>query len=1141
MKLSRILKLIGCILLPFGVFSQAKFNMLVFSKTVEFRHESIPAGKKALELMAKEKGFNVTFTEDVEIFNEKNLKKYNAVLFLNTTGDILNNVQQDVFERYIQAGGGYVGVHAATDCEYGWAWYGKLVGAYFLDHPSPNNVQKGKFKVNLKNHWATQGMPDEFEKTDEFYNFRDISSKINVALSLDEKSYKGGKNGENHPISWYQEFDGGRSFYTAMGHTDETFSEPLFLNHLWAGIKYAAGLPLIEGEMPKNVDFSKARPEENRFTKVILKEKLDEPTEISVLDNDRILFIQRKGEVRLYNNKTKELKTIGKIPVCLTCKGGVAEAGLLGLNKDPNFAQNHWVYLYYSLPDEPKSVLTRCELREDKLILESKKVLLEIPEQREECIHTGGSIAWDKAGNLYLSTGDNTNPQGIEGYNPVDERAGRGPWDAQKSASNTNDLRGKIIRIKPLPDGSYTIPEGNLFPVGTPQTRPEIFSMGHRNPYRISVDPKTGYVYWGEVGPDATKADPNRGPEGYDEVGQARKAGNFGWPYFVGDNKAYTKYDFATKTSGAGDASQKWDANAPTNNSPNNTGLKVLPPAEKAFIWYPYGESKEFPLLGSGGRNAMAGPVFYTENFKNAPRAFSKYYDGKLFIYEWMRGTIMVVTMDKEGNYVSMERFMPSHKFSNPMDMEFAPNGDLYMLEYGAGWFAQNDDARLIKIEYNAGNRKPEIELSSDKSGGSLPLTVKLSAKNTKDADGDILKYTWKVTAKNGFIQTFKSQDITVNLSKKGVYTATLTADDGKGGISSKSVEITAGNEAPQVSLEMPESNKSFYVVNKPFNYDVNVKDKEDGVLGKGISPERVAINIDYLAEGYDKVTIAQGHRSADAITLVAKGKTLLEANDCMACHSKEKKSVGPTYRSVALKYKGDNSALDRLSKKVISGGSGVWGEVMMSGHPQLSPSDATEMVKYILSLSDEKVKEVLPTKGNYTAKLPEGDKGKGVFIVRAAYQDKGVSGLPALKDEKTLLLRNSKIDVTSFDVYDEVRKVASGGNNLLIPSQNGAFLSLKQIDLAQINEVAVTAMAPKQGVIMKGGTVEIRLDSPQGILLGKSEFMDAGSGQRQLKAPIKLPDNYDKKLHDVYIVFVNPSSEQRSLMLIFGIEFKLK
>jgi cytochrome c len=1132
MQRLRLLKLIfTCILLPFGLFSQGKFNVLVFSKTVEFRHESIPAGKKALALMAKEKNFAVNFTEDAEAFNETNLKKYNVVLFLNTTGDILNNQQQDAFERYIQAGGGYVGIHAATDCEYGWAWYGKLAGAYFLDHPTPDNIQKGNFIVTQKNHWATKGMPDEFIKTDEFYSFKDISPKINVVLKIDEKSYRGGKNGENHPMSWYQEFDGGRSFYTALGHTDETYTDVIFINHLWAGILYASG-----GEQPKPIDFSLARPEENRFTKVVLKEKLNEPTEISVLDNDRILFIQRKGEVRLYNNKTKELKTIANIPVCLVCKGGVAEDGLLGLNKDPNFEQNHWIYLYYSLPNEPKNVLTRYELRDDKLILESKKVLLEIPVQREECIHTGGSIAFDKEGNLYLSTGDNTNPQGIDGYNPTDEREGRNPWDAQKSASNTNDLRGKIIRIKPLPDSSYTIPEGNLFLIGTPKTRPEIFSMGHRNPYRISVDPKNSYVYWGEVGPDATKSDPKRGPEGQDEVGQARKAGNFGWPYFVGDNKAYTKYDFATQKS-----EDKWDSNAPINNSPNNTGLQLLPPAEKAFIWYPYGESKEFPMMGSGGRNAMAGPVFYNEYFKNSPRAFSKYYNGKLFIYEWMRGWIMVVTMDKDGNYVSMERFMPSQKFSNPIDMEFAPNGDLYMLEYGAGWFTQNDDARLIRIEYNAGNRKPQIELTTDKSGGSLPLTVNLSATNTKDADGDKLQYTWKITAKNGFKQTFKTHDITVKLIKKGVYTATLTADDAKGGVSSKSIDITAGNEAPQVSLEMPQSNKSFYVANKSFNYAVNVKDKEDGSLGKGINPENVAVNIDYLSEGFDKVTIAQGHRSADANTLTIKGKTLIEANDCMACHGKDKKSVGPTYRAIALKYKGDNSALDKLPNKVINGGSGVWGEVMMSGHPQLSPADASEMVKYILSLSDEKLKEILPTKGNYVAKLPEGDKGKGVFMVRAAYQDKGVVGLPTLKDEKTLILRNSKIDITSFDVYDEVRKVASGNNTMLIPSKNEAYLALKQIDLEQISEVLVTAMAPKQGIVMKGGAVEIRVDKPTGTLVGKSEILEAGKARTDLKIPIKLPDNSDKKLRDVYLVFVNPSPEQRSLMLIFGIEFKLK
>ena len=220
-------------------------------------------------------------------------------------------------------------------------------------------------------------------------------------------------------------------------------------------------------------------------------------------------------------------------------------------------------------------------MRGDTLLLKSKKILLEVNTQREECCHTGGSIAWDKNGNLYLSTGDNTNPHASNGYSPSDERPGRGPWDAQKSSANTNDLRGKIIRIKPQPNGTYTIPEGNLFPKGTPQTRPEIYTMGHRNPFRISVDQKTGFVYWGEVGPDASNPDTTRGPAGHDEVGQARKAGNFGWPHFVGNNKAYHKYDFENKKS-----LPKWDATAPANTSPNNTGLQILPPAQNAFIWY---------------------------------------------------------------------------------------------------------------------------------------------------------------------------------------------------------------------------------------------------------------------------------------------------------------------------------------------------------------------------------------------------------------------------------------------------------------------------------------------------------------------------------------------------------------------------
>ncbi|MDJ1506225.1 ThuA domain-containing protein [Xanthocytophaga agilis] len=1115
-------------------------NVLVFSKTAAFRHQSIDAGKVALTKMAKEKGFGVSFTEDATQFSERTLKKYNTVIFLNTTGDILNAEQQSAFERYIQAGGGYVGIHAATDTEYDWPWYGQLAGAYFLDHPmTPSNVQKGKFSVVKKNHWATQGMPDTFERSDEFYSFKNISPKINVVLKIDEKSYIGGKNGNDHPMSWYQEFDGGRSFYTTMGHTDETFSEPLFLNHLWAGIYYTTG-----GDAPKPLDFTKSRPEENRFTKVVLAEKLDEPMELTLLDKDRILFIQRKGEVRLYNNKTKELKTIATIPVSTKYvskegKESVAEDGLLGLNKDPNFAQNHWIYLYYSTPEASKNILTRYEMRGNELAMETKKVLLEVPTQREECCHTGGSIAWDKAGNLYLSTGDNTNPHGSNGFSPSDEREGRSAWDAQKSSANTNDLRGKIIRIKPQPDGSYTIPEGNLFAKGTAQTRPEIYTMGHRNPFRISIDQHTGFLYWGEVGPDAANGDSTRGPAGHDEVGQARKAGNYGWPHFVGDNKAYNKYDFVNNKS-----LEKWDPAAPINNSPNNTGLKVLPPAQKAFVWYPYGESKEFPLVGSGGRNAMAGPVFYSEDFKNAPHAFPKYYDGKFLEYEWMRGWIMAVTMDKNGDLVSMERFMPSYKFSNPMDIEFAENGDLYMLEYGSGWFTANDDARLIRIEYNGGNRKPQIQMVANQMGGAAPFNLKLSSKGTSDADGDLLTYSWKVTSKDGFTKLITTPNASLTLTKMGSYKATLTVNDGKGGISTQSMEITVGNEPPVLSLEMPKSNTSFYTANKPFPYEIKVKDKEDGTLEKGIDPSQVAVTIDYLPEGFDKIAIAQGHRSADASALFASGKKLIDASDCMACHSKDKKSIGPTYRAVALKYKDDKTALEKLTKKVISGGSGVWGETAMAGHPQLSTGDASEMVKYILSLSNESSKEKgLPVKGSYVAKVPPADKGKGVYIVRAAYEDQGANGQPSLKSEQSFVLRNSRVDAHGFDQYENVNKMAYGGNNLAIPAKSGAYMVMKQIDLNGLSELQIFAVAPKPQLNATGGKAELRIGSPTGKLIGESQFLEATDKMDFNPTVLHLPIKLDASINtpqDIYVVFVNPKSGGQSMMVVMGLEFKL-
>jgi cytochrome c len=1113
---------------------QNSAQVLVFSKTEGFRHSSIEAGKLALQKMAKEKGFIVDITEDATRFNTQNLKNYRAVIFLNTTGDVLNPQQQTDFERYIQAGGGYLGIHAASDTEYEWLWYGRLVGAYFLSHPV-NNVQIGKFSVVMKGHPATKMMPDEFERKDEFYDFKQVSPHINILLKIDETSYKEGKMGANHPMSWYQEFEGGRSFYTAMGHTDETFSEPLFLGHIWAGLQYVMG-----GDTPKPLDYAKARPEENRFSKVVLADKLDEPMELTVLDNNRVLFIERKGAIKLYNLQSKELKTIANIPVSTKYKNqegktSEAEDGLMGLNKDPNFAQNHWIYLYYSpAGDEAKNILTRYEMRGDEILLDSKKVILEVATQREECCHSGGSIEWDKAGNLYLSTGDNTNPHASNGFSPSDERAGRSPWDAQKSSANTNDLRGKIIRIKPNPDGTYTIPEGNLFPKGTPLTRPEIYTMGHRNPFRISIDQKTGFLYWGDVGPDANQAQEGRGPAGHDEVGQARQAGNFGWPHFVGDNKAYHKFDFATNQSG-----EKWEANKPTNNSPNNTGLKELPAAQKAMIWYPYGESSEFPLVGTGGRNAMAGPLFYKDAFTQASRAFPQYYEGKLFIYEWMRGWIMVATMDKAGNYISMEPFMPSYKFSNPTDMQFAPNGDLYMLEYGSGWFTANDDARLIRIEYNGGNRKPIIQASANKKGGAIPFQVNLSAQGTSDPDGDELKYVWKITSDNGYRKTFKEANPNITLSKSGVYTATLTVSDGKGESNTQSIELIAGNEPPILTFEIPKSNRTFFFPNQAFEYEVKVSDKEDGSLANGnIKPEQVSLAIDYLAEGYDKIAIAQGHRSADDKANFATGISLLDKNNCKACHSIDKKSVGPMYREVALRYKNDPNVIEYLTKKIINGGSGTWGQIPMAAQPKVTPEEAAKMIKYIMSLGEAQTQAgTLPAKGTYTPSPNPNDKGQGVLMIRAAYQDQGANGVPALSSEQSLILRHPQIHPHKFDIYESASKLSSNGLDLVIMSNSGSYLALKQIDLTTIKQLTMLVMAPKPRLNAQGGIVEIHLGSPAGKLIGQSKMIEP-TEQLVGASPSPIAIEATAGVHNVYFVFKNAKA-QGVLMVVLGAIFQ--
>jgi len=838
----------------------------------------------------------------------------------------------------------------------------------------------------------------------------------------------------------------------------------------------------------------------------------------------------------MYDPITKMTRLIATIPVntkYTSARGTVTEAeeGLLGLTVDPNFETNHWVYTFYSHPTESKFQLTRWNFVNDKLVPGSEKIVLQFPTQREVCCHTGGGMTWDAKGNLYLTVGNNT---GISLSSSTDERPNRANWDDQRGTANTNSLIGKILRIHPQPDGTYIIPSGNLFPKGTPQARPEIYTMGHRNPWRPSIDSKTGFLYWGDIGPDANE-DSEIGPRGYDELNQARKPGFFGWPYFVGPNAAFPFYDYVN-----GEIKDKKDPQKPMNNSVNNTGLKELPPVPPPFIYYPYAVSEEFPLVGSGSRSAVGGPIYHRSNFPIAKRPWPAYYEGKWLATDLARGWIMAISMKENGDYQSMERFLPSYRPVEPIDMKFGPDGDLYLLEYGSVWFGKSNSAKLVRIEYNAGNRKPIVAASADKSGGTVPLKIALSSAGTKDGDGDALKYLWNVTSPGIAPRVFTSANPMVTFDKPGVYSASLTVTDSKGASNSKSVKIIVGNEPPDVKINLS-GNSTFFFNNKPVNYSISVADKEDGTLAGGtISPAQVAISIDYASEGFDYAEIVQSQRSVDASSQFAVAQAMMSTLDCKNCHNTDTKNIGPSFVQIAEKYKSDAAEMDRLAAKIRAGGIGVWGNTIgMPAHPSISLNDAHTILKYIMNISSKTI-NTLPVNGAYTAKIPEGDNGNGTYIIRAAYTDKGNKTIPKQTSEASIVLRSPVLSPASAEMMKGAVIKVNGqdGTVNVIPNANG-YIGFKKLDLIGIKQIEIkVTTSPREN--NQGGIIEIRMDSPTGALLGQTTVESAEDAPRTATAPPLKADIKDTTgRHDVYFVFKNDKAKGiEPLMSVGGVRF---
>ncbi len=1066
-------------------------NILVFSKTAGWRHDSIPAGIAALQKLATEHQFTVVASEDAALFTDAGLSQFNAIVFLNTTLNVLDENQELAMERYIQAGGGFVGIHAAADTEWegDWFWYRNLVGAVFKDHPNtPSNVQQATVNFVDKKHLSTEALPDLISVADEWYNYRDMYEFINVVAKVDESTYQGGRHGHDHPISWYHDYDGGRAFYTGMGHTSESFSNPDFLTHLLGGMTYAVGLNHMPGSKP-NLDYAKSRPEHNRFIKKTLAENLDEPVKLAFFPNGDALIALRPGKFQRVDYKTNQLSDAGKLTVAYD---KFQEWGLVGVAIDPDFERSQMIYAAFTAKDDAGKIyqrLSRFLWRDNQIDISTEQQILQYPIDNN-CCHTGGDLQFGNNGELFFSTGDNTNPHDQDGYSPIDFRPNMQKNDDLRAAGNTNDLRGKVLRIKPKADGGYDIPPGNLFSNPT-QGRPEIYVMGARNPYSITFDKKTNTLFYGDVGPDASNDSAEKGSRGYDEVNRVTAPGNFGWPLVIGQNKPYKLFDYITQTAGA-----EVDVEHPINNSPNNTGAKELPPAQPAFIAYPYGVSDVFPEMGTGGRTALVADVYHANDYPESVNRYPAYYNNKLFILDFMRAWVKVVSFDDRGRIQKIEPFAPQINYALPIDSRFAPDGTLYVLEYGMSWFTGNPDARLARIEYvGSGNRPPVAEITLDKTQFGVPAKVHASAKKSMDLDGDQITYAWKLYCADTSCPERPlgdAIDLNLSLDKPGKYNLELAVTDVQGAKSLFTVPLEIGNEPPVITFSSTQNQSFFWPDTKQFNYAFAVNDQEDGLISN-VENGNPLVTFTYV-EPEEKSTL--GHQAANAID---QGKALVDANNCLGCHKLDEKMVGPAFRDVAKKYQKDSKALAYLVNKLGNGGAGVWGEMNMPAFSGLSEAERTALATYVLSLAEDHSPKGLELSG--TAELRAHQKNSmavsankpytvngEAYLFNAKYTDKGANNLAPIVVTEQIKLIPPRLDFDSVfnaatatkeskqDTYNEIKTIK------VLGSEGVSGFGIGRYDLASVKSVKIGALFFKETTKW---LVEIRRDNAEGEVLG--------------------------------------------------------
>jgi glucose/arabinose dehydrogenase/type 1 glutamine amidotransferase len=653
-------------------------------------------------------------------------------------------------------------------------------------------IQKATVNVVDDLHPASEDVPTKWTRSDRWLNWSpNPVGEVHTIAQVQEWDYNPGEgaNGAFHPVTWCRDYDGGRSFYTGMGGTAASYSQPEFRSHLLGGLLWSTGMARgdCQATIADNYESQRLTLKNTAGT----LDQVGEPHGLTVAPDGGVFYIGKAacatapvvpwedpkvglgcGTVHRWDPETEKTKLLTTLDVMGHRGSGSElvknEEGLLGITLDPKFEENSWVYLYW-MPHESIDRERRVGLRtvsrftydaEANTIDQStRKDLLEWETQIHSCCHAGGGMDFDSEGNLYIGSGDSNSSGGSQGYsgnNWTQEFAGISFQDARRTSGNTNDLNGKILRIHPEPDGTYTIPEGNLFPEGeypADKTRQEIYVMGVRNISRLDYDEKNDWLTAAWVGPDAGSPSPELGPAKYETATIITSAGNQGWPYCMGNNQPYRD----RSNEDASVLTGWYDCDNLKNTSPRNTGLVDIPPARANMIWYsPDGGGPVFPAgedgvptyeadeatytqpyLRGGGQAIMNGPTYHrSEVDTGSGVAWPEHWDNKWFLGDQSNSNNRVAVtvnpdkVEEAGAPLFAEDLRRIIQGGNGntqlqswMDAKFGPDGALYLLDYGSGFFTLHENQKLTRITYTGGPATP-VPAGSGASVQSNPLTV---------------------------------------------------------------------------------------------------------------------------------------------------------------------------------------------------------------------------------------------------------------------------------------------------------------------------------------------------------------------------------------------------------------------------------